>query len=226
MTEPIIPYKTCTCCNQSLPATTEFFNKRERGLYGLYAQCKKCRNKTVAKYATKYRENHRERTRESAAKYRANNLEKTREKSREWNRKNKPSIYAANKAYLERNPEKIRLDSSRRRSRKRAVPHTLTMQDWQHALDFFNGCCAVCGRQSQDLFGERTIAADHWIPLSKGGGTTPENIIPLCHGVDGCNNTKSNKDPEQWLVERYGKAKAKQILARIQAYFDKLAGTL
>ena len=41
-------------------------------------------------------------------------------------------------------------------------------------------------------------------------------------GDGGCNNSKRNQDAEQWLIERFGERKARQILARIQQYFDSL----
>jgi len=48
-------------------------------------------------------------------------------------------------------------------------------------------------------------------------------MIPLCHGLGGCNNSKSDKDPEPWLTKRFGKRKAAVILKRIHAYFALVA---
>lgn len=106
----------------------------------------------------------------------------------------------------------------RRRARKRDLPDTLTPTQWQHALDYFNGCCAVCGRPP-GLF--HTLAADHWIPLSSPDcpGTVAMNMIPLCHGQSGCNNSKGDKPAQQWLEQGYGKRKARQILAHIEDFF-------
>jgi len=56
--------------------------------------------------------------------------------------------------------------------------------------------------------------------LSKGGGTTADNIVPLCSGEDGCNNSKHNAMPEVWLVLKFGKRKARVILQRILEYFE------
>ena len=79
----------------------------------------------------------------------------------------------------------------------------------------------ICGRSAD---AECSIAADHWIPLSYKGtdnpGTVPWNILPLCHGIGGCNNHKCNRDPIEWLVEKLGEEAAMQKLAEIQAYFD------
>lgn len=118
--------------------------------------------------------------------------------------------------------QKARIHSQRRRTRKHALPEDFTTEDWQRALDYFNGCCAVCGRQLDDLFGTHTAHADHWIPLSSPDcpGTVRTNIIPLCGQVNGCNNSKSDKQPEAWLTERFGKRRATEIKQQIEHYFD------
>lgn len=106
--------------------------------------------------------------------------------------------------------------SHRRRARQRDLPATFTATDWQRALDYFDCRCAVCKRPI-GLW--HTLAQDHWIPVSKGGAYTPDNIVPLCHGDGGCNNSKWNKDAHEWLMERYSARKVAQIEKRIAAYF-------
>ncbi len=71
------------------------------------------------------------------------------------------------------------------------------------------------------------LAKEHWQPMSKGGGYTVGNILPMCHAKPGvpagkpcCNNSKGTKDPELWLIEQFGKRKAKAILKRIADYFE------
>lgn len=126
------------------------------------------------------------------------------------------------KDYYHRNKAKITAKFHRRAARKRSLPETLTTQDWERAIDYFGNCCAVCGRP-RGLW--HTLAMDHWIPLANPlcPGTIPTNIIPLCHGQDGCNQSKSSHNPTAWLVERFGKRKAKQIEQRITDYFDWIA---
>jgi hypothetical protein len=51
-------------------------------------------------------------------------------------------------------------------------------------------------------------------------GTVPTNILPLCHGVRGCNNEKFNRNPAVWLVEKLGQEAAERKLAEIEAYFE------
>jgi ribosomal protein L37AE/L43A len=102
--------------------------------------------------------------------------------------------------------------------RKRELPHTFTEQDWQRALEYWEYTCAVCGRP-RGLW--HTLAADHWIPLTDPDcpGTVPTNIVPLCHGESGCNNSKRAKSPQAWLEAKLGPKQAFQKMLEIDAYF-------
>lgn len=117
--------------------------------------------------------------------------------------------------------------TQQKRARKHALPETLTTEQWVACLDYFGYCCAVCG-QPAGMF--TTLAQDHWIPVAYKGadnpGTVLTNMIPLCHsteaGMFGCNNRKGDRNAHDWLVSTYGARKAKQIEARINAYFDSV----
>ena len=150
-------------------------------------------------------------------KHRRQYTRQNRAKLREYGRKRR--------AEGKINVEKSRISTHRRLARKRSLPDTLTHEQWTTCLDYFNGCCAVCGRQLKDLFGTHTVAIDHWTPLAAEDcpGTVATNIVPLCHGENGCNNSKGSKAPDIWLTEKYGKRKAQEILARIQAYFASVS---
>lgn len=106
----------------------------------------------------------------------------------------------------------------RYRARRKALPNTYTADDWAQALDYWDNTCAVCGRPP-GLW--HTLSQDHWLPLSHPDcpGTVAMNMLPLCYGADGCNNSKGKKEPHKWLIERLGKRKAKKKLAEIEAYF-------
>ncbi len=121
--------------------------------------------------------------------------------------------------YYKNNPQKAKMKIHRRLARKRNLPSTLTSDQWERCLSYFDHKCAVCSRS---IGFWHTLAADHWIPLASPNclGTVVENMIPLCHGSGGCNNSKGAKDAILWLTEKFGKKKAKQILNRINAYFE------
>lgn len=195
----------------------------------------------VKVYHSQYRSANREKIQDSRRRYRiANaetikerkyqyyclNSEAIKERQRQYACENRDKLRRSQREWRRENPEKVRITHLRRHTRKLGLPDTFTETDWQRAVDYFHGCCAICGRQANDLFGTHTLSKDHWIAVTDtrpdNPGTVPENILPLCHGVDGCNNSKLNKDPIEWVTRQFGNRKAKQILARVEAYFQSL----
>lgn len=192
--------KQCTVCKE-WKFLDEFSLKKDSDYR---SNCKACgRIKTA-----NWRANNRERHRAYSRQYAEDHQDEVREKNR----------YRIRKYYQDGFG---RLVKQRRKARKKELLDTLTPRDWQHALDYFNGCCAACGKPP-GLW--HMIVPDHWIPLASHDcpGTIPQNIVPLCHGQDGCNNAKRDKKPEQWLTEQFGKRKAQEILKKIKAYFVSL----
>lgn len=174
----------------------------------------------------KIREQHRQwyeantgRVRENQRRWRTENVERVRETARRRRQANLEKARVHRRRWQQTNPEKVREQKRRRRAQKRNLAATFTSKHERIALDYFNGCCAVCERQLKDLFGTHTVNFDHWIPLSKGGGTTPDNMLPLCGGLNGCNNRKHVSDPVEWINREFNPRQAKAILARIQTYF-------
>ena len=113
------------------------------------------------------------------------------------------------------------LCQQRRHARMHSLPDILTTEQWQACLEYWNYCCAVCGKQLRDLFGEVKSHADHWIPLSLPDcpGTIATNMICLCNK---CNLSKRDMMPLEWLIRRYDKQKANQIMKRVESYFESL----
>jgi hypothetical protein len=187
-----------------------------------YQQCRERRKKNPEAwkgYQQKYADTHKEQLQAKGRCYYAENKTEISLRGAKRRRQN-PHKYTKRPI----NPDERRVSKNRRRARKRSLPDTFTVQDWKRAVEYFHGRCAVCGRQCKNLFGTRTIAADHWIPLDSPNcpGTTPENMIPLCHGEDDCNCSKGSKDPIEWLNWKFGKRKASEILQRITTYFEWL----
>ncbi len=221
------PVKRCTRCGRDLPLTA--FHVRKASRDGLMAACKTCigiytkhhyaENKAADNERSRqYRETHRDEVCRRLRAYYRKNREKIIKRVGEWRKSNPDKLHKNSRAYV-----------PRRRARRKSLLATFTTTDWQRALDYFNGCCAVCGRP-QGLW--HTIAADHWIPLSSPDcpGTIPTNVVPLCHakkdvpsGTPCCNNSKHKCDPIEWLTKTYGKQKARQILKRIETYFQWVA---
>lgn len=159
-----------------------------------------------------WREKNPERVKENGREYGKRNRARIKIKQKEWEAANKDRLL------IQRRPQK-RLNESKRSARKAGLPASFAAEHWRQALEYFKGVCAVCGRPP-GLW--HTLAMDHWIPLASPDcpGTIPENIIPLCHGDGGCNNSKHSRQPEEWLISRLGKRKAKKILKAIEDYFE------
>lgn len=164
----------------------------------------------------------RERILEQNKDYRERNADVIKKRRRHYNLLYAHRVRQYKQRHIDRIREYNRLYKINRRARKRSLRDDFTIEQQQYALEHFNHCCAACGRQFHDLFGERTLSLDHWIPLSSPDcpGTTVTNMIPLCHGIDGCNSRKNARDPNEWLVSQFGKRKAREILGRIEAYFE------
>lgn len=219
-------YRRCKDCSQEFPATSQFFKAHKMGWLDSY--CRECsklrakaryradpeRHKAITLAARRrnpeiYRaigRRHYHNNKDKYHLYYLQNRDRHREQGREWVRNN-----------LERARELARRRIRVRLERKAALPDRFTQQDWQRAVDYFDGCCAICGRPP-GLF--HTIVADHWIPVVDPNcpGTIPANILPLCNGLDGCNNSKSGRPPHDWLVSKFGPAKAARILERIESF--------
>lgn len=60
--------------------------------------------------------------------------------------------------------------------RGEAAPR-LSHQEWKEAMIFFGGECAYCGGTPRR---NQTLTRDHLEPVSNGGTTTQDNIVPAC----------------------------------------------
>jgi len=163
-------------------------------------------------YSKAYYEEHREQSAKKKHEYYLDNadyfcaLEKAR---RQVNKKEKaiqdrlyaqthPEVRRAiHKRWVERHKEKYRryqcLKAQRRITRKRNLLADLTVQQWELICNSFDNKCAYCGDPI------KTLARDHFIPLSKQGAFTASNIVPACRE---CNSRKSDKDPKDWLSKK------------------------
>lgn len=84
------------------------------------------------------------------------------------------------------------LSRRRQKYKRRALGgrHTLNSTDMQRLLTGFAYCCAYCLQCG-------SLTMDHFIPLTRGGGTVMGNIVPACSP---CNSSKQNKMPSDWCT--------------------------
>lgn len=78
---------------------------------------------------------------------------------------------------------KKRLAVIKRRTQVANLEFTLTKEEWEKILEKFKYRCAYCRKEGK-------LEMDHVIPISKGGPTTKENIVPACRS---CNSKKGNR---------------------------------
>lgn len=186
-------YRFCKDCHQEFPATAEYFYPHKDGWLNSY--CRPC--------AIKRARRHYKMNREQYHRLHLKNRFKGRTPERRlYNRLVAPKYHALRKARIS------------------ALPYSFAPDNERAALEYFGNACAVCGRPA-GLF--HKIVFDHWIPLSSPDcpGTVPGNMIPLCHGLDGCNNRKHGKEPVEWLRSTFP-AEAARILARVEEYFASI----
>lgn len=229
-----IPQKTCTKCGETYSATPEFFTRDKNKPDGLFSWCKPCKSSSDKYYRNLPEARQRDFDRKRSPEYRERNREYARscredpEKNKViLGRKRSPEYRAlerASKKALRQKPRYRLLHNIRnhnRRARNKLLEAHFSDTDWLNCLLHFNHSCAVCGRP-QGLW--HTLAADHWIPLSHPNcpGTVPVNIVPLCHGIGGCNNKKGDRQPDEWLFGQFTNAKARSIIKKIQGYFECL----
>ena len=162
-------------------------------------------------------------------KYYQENKDKVNQQSNEYRKKNRNKIKRLNRNYRQNNKDTIRAKRGVRKSRRIAnelsLPNTLTNQQWQRCLSYFNHKCIACGTpQSEPI----PLQIEHWQPVSnpQSLGNVAENVVPMCsnpHGYPehtGCNQSKGAKNAYEWLVYRFGEAEADKIYKRVMDYFD------
>ena len=76
----------------------------------------------------------------------------------------------------------IRVERSKARELRRS-------RWWQQKTS--TGTCWYCGLQ----VGFKNLTMDHVIPLSRGGRSTKDNLVPCCKA---CNNKKKSSLPVEW----------------------------
>jgi len=137
-----------------------------------------------------------------------------------------PQRRAHNRRYYEENKERLverhrvwaqtaaaqashRQRQQVRRMAKAGLPNTYTLEEWQYALAWFDGCCAYCGL---------VVAKpqqDHVIPVTAGGAYVVENIVPACKR---CNCSKSDLSLGDWALNGGATFLVPGALERIEEY--------
>ncbi len=206
--------KQCNVCKQWIEMCDSNFHKSPKTTDGYAGKCKPC----SSEYNKQHREINKEELSQKAKERHRRNPEPARIRAQKHYRDNADAKKAGVTNYKRRNKGKVNAYKQSREALKLNPPYSFDDGDWQRALEYFSGKCAVCGRPP-GLW--HKLAMDHWIPLTSPEcpGTVPSNIVPLCHGQDGCNNSKAAKPAAEWLARNRKPEEVKRILERIQSFF-------
>lgn len=197
--------KICKSCSESL--SLEMFSKNKSTKDGLQSVCKECQKQYYEENRERIKARNRKRDegrREEKSIEFKMYYEENKEDFKERYDKNKERILEYGKKWRKENPEKVAEHVKRYNQKKNSLPHTLTEDEWNNALKKFNYKCAYCGKKV-------VLQKDHFIPVSKDGGYTVENIVPSCGS---CNSSKNNQDFFEWYptYKFYNKNREVRIL--------------
>jgi 5-methylcytosine-specific restriction endonuclease McrA len=155
------------CCRCHEVKTLERYQKNPRAADGLSYHCNDCRNAARRATASENGEQTRARERAYYAKNHAR-IKATPHYSSE-DRRSKSRARAA--AWRRANPQAVADQIGRRRARKvGAGVFVITDRDLQR---IYSSPCFICGRSD-------SVAADHIIPIARGGRHSIGNLMPLC----------------------------------------------
>lgn len=153
----------------------------------------------------RYNQENKEKVREYSKQHYEQNKEKYLIRRRERYQENREWVLEQSKRYFQNNKERYRLRNHRRLARKNSLPAYFTKEQWEECKQFFNNECAYCGEKNIKL------TKDHFIPLTKNGEFTINNIIPACGS---CNSSKHNRDFFEWYVQQpyYSTVRMKMVM--------------
>jgi len=200
------------------------YNEKNKEKIREYQKQYREQNKEIAKeYNKDYREKNQEKLSEQKKKYFQETKNERQKKQKEYYEINKEDIelkkreyYLQNrekilaytkewrKEWAAKNKEKTRFYNNKYRAQKRNLPSTLTKEQWMNIKISFDYKCAYCGM-------EKLLEQEHFIPLSKGGEYTKNNIVPACRS---CNSSKRDKKFFEWYpsYEYYSKQRENKVI--------------
>jgi len=171
--------------------------KKEQRAKGLCANCyeyewRRANPEKAKAIQDRWRQRHPKEARAKSYRWAKRNPEKKKAQKRRWYQRHREEIKARVRHYKRENPHKVAALTARRSAQKRNLPVDLTAEDARRILAV--GRCFYCGQN----FPRSEFTLDHFLPLSKGGGTTKANIIAACQP---CNSSKGTKEPGEFLQQ-------------------------
>ena len=138
-------------------------------------------------------------TRKRSRDWKIKNPKEAKISAAKWYQKNKERLKAKAVAYYENNMEKCKEDMksyrkahpyvdvvkhAKRRARETKAGGSFTQEEWLDLCEKYEYKCLRCKKI-------KPLAADHVIPVSKGGTSNIDNIQPLCKVCNSIKHTKT-----------------------------------
>ncbi len=119
----------------------------------------------------------------------------------------------------------VKVDRENARTVKAGLIADLSYEQWQRALNYYIVLqhpevpayvlsCAYCGQNIGTDWG-----IDHWIAITRGGGTTVANCIPCCSFCNIQKGAFSGDAFFELLITRFQSANAPMLYERAKKYF-------
>ena len=192
--------KICRVCKLTIPADDDtYFYKKDKGKYGLGTICRDC----FKKYSSCHYLKNKESITEKNKQYYKNNIEKSKKYSKSFH-----LIYDK----TEKGKDVKAVAWQKRRTLELDLGGSLSKEQWADIKNYFNMRCAYCGE-------DKKLTIEHFIPVSKGGTLSINNIIPSCGN---CNSSKGNRDFNQWYKNQpyYSKEREENILTYLDMVIE------
>lgn len=198
-------HKRCIKCNQIFPSVEKYFQRRANGK--LRNACRNCQKAYYRQYYQKNRErllaqakvdyykrheHHLQKAAEGRKKYaeaflrwRQDHRQHLREYTAQWRQDN-----PHRELWSTKNRKRARVIKARYRANKKQAEGEYNKSDIDRIFRKQRGYCLYCGTELDDSF-----HIDHFIPLSRAGWNSPDNLALACHS---CNSSKNDSLPYEW----------------------------
>ena len=192
---------------------SQYYDKNKNFLLDYQKRYYKENKEEVIKYQRQYYEENKQEIIEKQRAYYLKNINNKKAYDKLYKEKNRFKLKKQRKLYKLSNRDYFNIQNQSRRARIKELEATFTEYDWEVALNHFNKSCAYCGVKQETHIKHKNqrLHQDHFIPLSKGGTYTVDNIVPACGN---CNPSKGDRDFFEWYPQKdfYNKDREDKII--------------
>ena len=144
-------------------------------------------------YSRQWREDNPEQYLAYNREYYYANKDRFTEQRKQYREKHKDEIYERRNQWAKENPEKVKRAKRNYRTCKAGNGGTHTAEEIQERIEEQGYMCFYCSRPLEDDY-----HIDHYVPVSRGGGSEIDNLVASCPA---CNLSKGDKDPDDYMTK-------------------------